>query len=233
MENTLVENKSMIVSIEGNIGSGKSTLLANLREKYENSKIIFVNEPVDEWATVVNENGTTMLELFYKDKNRHGFAFQMMAYISRLVLLKKTVQDNPGSIIIMERSLYTDKMVFAKMLFDAGDIESVHYQIYLKWFDSFTKEFPNDKIIYVRTSPEICHCRVTKRSRDGEDNISLEYLDDCHVYHENMIHELCEMTCEVPSICKNHLILDGNNDIYQVEKQMDKWIEEIQQFLSI
>ena len=34
-------------------------------------------------------------------------------------------------IIITERSLYTDKHVFAKMLHDQGKIEDVCYQIYL------------------------------------------------------------------------------------------------------
>jgi len=70
------------------------------------------------------------------------------------------MEENKDSIIITERSLLTDKHVFAKMLYDNGKIEYVNYQIYLKWFDTFSKDFPIEKVIYVKTSPEICHTRI-------------------------------------------------------------------------
>ena len=47
-------NNNKIISIEGNIGSGKSTLLANLKQYYKgHSDIVFVDEPVSEWRTIV------------------------------------------------------------------------------------------------------------------------------------------------------------------------------------
>lgn len=144
-----------IITIEGNIGSGKSTLLAHLKEKYKhNSNIIFLREPVDEWECIKDKEGVTMLEKFYSDQKTYSFSFQMMAYISRLNLLKDAIKTNPDSIIITERSLITDKMVFAKMLYDAGNIEEVNYQIYSKWFDCFACEYPIKKIIYVNSSPK-------------------------------------------------------------------------------
>ena len=75
-------NEIIIISIEGNIGSGKSTLLEELRLKYkDNSNIIFLKEPVEEWETIKDEKGITMLENFYADQAKYSFAFQMMAYI--------------------------------------------------------------------------------------------------------------------------------------------------------
>ena len=75
----------IIVSIEGNIGSGKSTLLANLRKHYTNdSNVVFLKEPVDEWEKIKDENGTTILEKFYGNQEKYSFPFQMMAYVSRL-----------------------------------------------------------------------------------------------------------------------------------------------------
>ena len=119
-----------IISIEGNIGSGKSTLLKYLTRCYEGEKdFVFLQEPVDAWDTIKDAQGVTMLEKFYQDQNRYSFSFQMMAYISRLALLKKTCEENPNSIIVTERSLYTDKHVFAKMLYDAKYIEEVEYKI--------------------------------------------------------------------------------------------------------
>jgi deoxyadenosine/deoxycytidine kinase len=120
-----------IISIEGNIGSGKSTLLAHLKETCPN--VVFVKEPVDEWEKIRDENGVSMLEKFYADQTKYSFSFQMMAYISRLKILRDTIRNNGDRplTIITERSLNTDKMVFAKMLYDQGKIEDVKYQIYL------------------------------------------------------------------------------------------------------
>lgn len=216
-----------IISIEGNIGSGKSTLLANLQKHFSNNaEIIFLKEPVDEWETITNENGVTMLQLFYEDQKKHAFAFQMMAYISRLALLKEAVKKNPGAIIITERSLYTDKMVFAKMLFDSGNIELQNYKIYNKWFDTFASEFAINKVIYVKTSPEMSYSRITKRSRSGENNIQLEYLNNCHTYHNEMLEHN-----SVDCVCKDQLILNGNVDIYENEEQLTKWIQQITNFI--
>ena len=226
-----------IVSIEGNIGSGKSTLLQYLKTYYatpknEETNIIFLKEPVDDWEKIKDENGTTMLEKFYSNQEKYSFPFQMMAYISRLKVLRDTVmsiqkQPNKKYIIITERSLYTDKMVFAKMLHDTMKIEYINYQIYLNWFDTFSNDFPIDKIIYVKTNPEICHSRIIKRSRTGESNIPLEYLESCNLYHNNMLDQNLE-TC----VCHKQLILNGNIDIYENEFQLDSWIKEINKFLD-
>ena len=221
------------ISIEGNIGSGKSTLLANLREHYKNNdNVIFLKEPVDEWAKIKDINGTTILEKFYADQEKYSFSFQMMAYVSRIKVLRDTLkektigQEKKQYIIITERSLYTDKMVFAKMLYDSGKIEDVNYQIYLNWFDTFSGEFPVHKVIYVKAAPEKCYARIAKRSREGEENIPLEYLTACSLYHDNML-DKSTSTC----VCNEQLILDGNIDIYENKTQVDEWIQEIERYI--
>ena len=223
----------IIVSIEGNIGSGKSTLLANLRTYYENNAdVIFLKEPVDEWEKIKDENGTTILEKFYGDQDKYSFPFQMMAYVSRLKVLRDALKgidrtQNRRIVIITERSLYTDKMVFAKMLYDSQKIELINYKIYLNWFDTFSEEFPVNKVVYVKTDPEICHSRIMKRSREGESNIPLEYLQNCNNYHNNML-DINLDDC----VCHDQLILDGNVDIYENADQLVKWINEIEGFIS-
>ena len=230
-----MSNIFTIVSIEGNIGSGKSTLLANLREHYNTDiNIVFLKEPVDEWEKIVDENGVTIIEKFYNNQKEYSFPFQMMAYISRLKVLRdaiksiKQINNNNKFILITERSLYTDKKVFAKMLYDSGKIEQVNYQIYLNWFDTFSEEFPVHKVVYVKTSPEKCHNRIIKRSREGESNIPLEYLDSCCKYHDAMLD-----TSLTDCVCSDQLILDGDIDIYENEQQVKKWIAEIDEFIKI
>ena len=220
-----------IISIEGNIGSGKSTLLENLRSHYaDNNNIIFLKEPVDEWETIKDETGITMLEKFYQDQTKYSFPFQMMAFISRLSLLKKTVDSlkntTTPTIIISERSLYTDKMVFAQMLYDSGNMEYIQYQIYLKWFQEFVNEYSISKIIYVKTQPEICYSRIERRSRVGESVIPLDYLNNCDQYHAKML-DLTSLDC----VCKNQIILNGNIDIYENSSELKTWIQQIEQFI--
>jgi deoxyadenosine/deoxycytidine kinase len=215
--NTVAKNIK-IVSIEGNIGSGKSTLLQRLKDHFKNDfRIIFVDEPVSEWETIIDpSDGENIIQKFYKNQEKYSFSFQMMAYISRLSLLKKTCENNDNCIIITERSLFTDKYVFAKMLFDDEKIENINYQIYSKWFDTFVNDFPISNFIYVDTTPTNCFTRVVKRSRTGESNIPLEYLQNCHIYHEEMVKTF-----------NNLLQINGNIDINVNLNQMEKWIDTI------
>lgn len=214
-----------VISIEGNIGSGKSTLLSHLKQSLsvENlQQIIFLQEPVDEWENIKDEEGNTMIQKFYGDQRKYSFSFQMMAYISRLALLKKSIEENPNAIVITERSLFTDKFVFAKMLYDSKKMESVEYQIYLRWFDNFVNDFPINCTIYVKTDPKVCHARIAKRSRNGESTISLDYLNDCHKYHESMMQIHAD---------KKHNILELNGNL-EISDMKDTWVKTITEFIT-
>lgn len=230
-----------IVSIEGNIGSGKSTLLEKLRLEFKDNKYVrFLREPVDEWEKIKDKDGNTMLQKFYANQSEYSFAFQMMAYISRLTIIRENVRDIMAAvkkdkdegkesgkyILITERSLYTDKYVFAKMLYDQGKIEDVKYQIYLNWFDEFAKDFPVNDVIYVNTDPKKCYERIHKRARVGEEVIPLAYLESCHKYHN-------EFLDETTGIKTNQLVLNGNQDIFAETGLVDAWISTINQFLNV
>ena len=217
-------SNNKIYSIDGNIGSGKSTLLQELTDFYENNpNIIFLKEPVEEWSKIKDKDGQTMLQKFYADQEKYSFPFQMMAFISRLSILKKTMKENKNCIIITERSLFTDKFVFAQMLFDKGKIEDVNFQIYLEWFNEFAQDFPVENVIYVKTDPNVCYERIKQRSRDGED-IPLDYLEECHYYHEYFLKD--------GIFGQNKLILDGNQNIFENEDVLLDWIEKIDSLIN-
>jgi len=193
-----------IVSIEGNIGSGKSTVINTLKEYYKsngksNDKVYFLEEPVSEWVEIKDSDGKNIIEKFYEDQEHYSFSFQMMAYISRLAMLKRAIKyckEKGIKLIICERSLQTDKNVFCKMLHDSGKIEDINFQIYNKWFSEFITEIPLIYFVYIKTEPKIAHERVLKRNRKGE-NISVEYLEMCSMYHDNWLIENCVRNCIV------------------------------------
>ena len=223
----------LVLSFDGNIGSGKSTLVEEARKRLfgQNSKffwdhkfknIVFLQEPVDIWKTIVDETGVTILEKFYEDQKTWSFAFQMMAYISRLSILKKTIKENPNSLIITERCVHTDRNVFAKMLYDSKKINEIEYAIYLKWFDEFLEETPVHGIVYLDVTPETCFERIAKRAREGE-AIPLEYLKECERYHKDWISNLDYST--------TLFTLDGNPDSEKNPEIINLWIEQIEGFI--
>lgn len=179
---------SLIISIDGNIGSGKTTFINELKKEVNKQKlknIIFVDEPVELW-TKICVNNENILEKFYQDQIKYAFSFQMMALISRIKVLKKAMKDHPDAIIISERSLYSDKNIFAQMLYDEGKIDPHSFQIYTMWFREYIKELPKHEFIYLFSDPKIVNDRIKKRNRTGENNIDIEYLINCNDYHENM-----------------------------------------------
>ena len=210
-----------IIAIEGNIGSGKSTLVSKLEEIFKNNTdYYFLQEPVSIWNTIKDENGVTILEKFYNETEKYAFQFQMMAYISRLSILREALKNKKAKYIITERSIYTDSNVFAKMLYDDKKITLIEYTIYKKWFDEFISEIPISKIIYVKTDPEIAHQRVIIRNRTGE-QIPIEYLTRCHNYHENWLeNQDYEM-----------ITLNGNINIYENPEELTSWINSIKNFI--
>ena len=215
-----------VYSIEGNIGTGKSTFLEKLKEHYAgDDSVYFLAEPTQVWDTIKDKNGITILEKYYENQQRYAFSFQMMAFISRLTGLKDALKNDNYAIIIMERSLFTDCNVFAKMLYDDKKIEDIEYTIYKKWYNDFMKELPPISFIYLRTDPIISLKRVKERNREGE-TIPLDYLENCHKYHNDML-DVNKESC----VCKNQIVLDGNIDIYQNEKHLEKWFEEINPIL--
>lgn len=211
-----------IFTVEGNIGSGKSTLVKKLKNIFhylDNIKIIFLDEPVSVWESIKDKSGKNIIEKYYENQKKYAFSFQMMAYISRIHQIKEILDNNNNVIIISERSVFTDREIFAKMLYDDKKIEEIEYNIYLKWFDEFVKDIPVSGIIYVKTDPEICDSRVIKRNRKGE-NIPLSYLKNCYNYHENWLN----------NETKPVLTLNGNNEF--INDLPVGWFETIQKFIK-
>jgi len=213
-----------LISIEGNIGSGKSTFVRNLQLYYStskncnNKKICFLQEPVDMWNTITDETGKNVIECFYADNKKYAFAFQMMAYISRLATIKETIKNN-YDIIFMERCLFTDRNVFAKMLYDDDKINEIEYKIYNEWFNEFINDFPKIEYVYIKTDPEVAFSRIIKRGRHGE-IIPLEYLTKCNDYHNNWLNTVEPI-----------YIINGNTDTSESDDIIYEWINNVNEWV--
>jgi deoxycitidine kinase/deoxyguanosine kinase len=180
----------IILSLDGNIGAGKSTLLEALRTHIP--EITVVQEPVADWVTMKNQNGENLIELFYKDTARWCYTFQNCAILTRLIdtdrILKSwTPTEGKLPVVITERSVLTDRYVFAEMLHREGKLDDLEWNLYLKWFNYYAADLPVKGIIHVTTSAETSKERIHIRGRSGEEKIPIEYLKSLDDQHKHWI----------------------------------------------
>lgn len=204
-----------VVAIEGLIGAGKSTMMNILRKKLEN-KAQFIDEPVDEWIAMRDENDKNLLETFYSDMKRWSYTFQNIAYITRMNRLADALRGD-SSLILMDRSLTGDKNTFTKMLKEDGCISRMEMEAYNKWCDFFQTYFGSNvqmKYVYLRCDPEVAFKRIQNRGRDEESTIPLEYLKRLHNAHEEWL--LNE---------ENVLVIDVNEDFIDNEEKVKQVLD--------
>ena len=195
-------HRPRIVSLEGNIGAGKTTIMDTLKEKYANDpRFLFVEEPVQMWEQICDKSGKNMIKKYYENPIKYAFAFQIMAFQTRLQLLKEAIayaaEYEEVTTIVMERSLDADYHIFAKMLAEEGVMEDVEHEIYVQMSTEALKEYGVDGIIWLDTDYEECFRRVAKRAREGEEALEMRYLRKCSEYHVEWLGADSGFVCRV------------------------------------
>ncbi len=180
----------ILISLDGNIGAGKSTLLEALRTQCP--EITVVQEPVADWVTLKNQHGKNLLELFYEDTARYCYTFQNCALLTRLLDTERILREwKPAEgklpVVVTERSVLTDRYVFAEMLHREGKMDDLEWALYLKWFEHYAANLPVRGIIHLTTSAETSKCRIATRGRSGEEKIPIEYLESLANQHDSWI----------------------------------------------
>lgn len=199
---TSATKKPLIIFIEGNIGAGKTTFLKLLEnsgyfnEKYPNKKIAYVYEPVNEWTEYKDSNGKDILTYFYEDQSRYGFSFQWYVFMTRIRAINKAIEAG-ADILFVERSIFTDRNVFMKSLYEKGKLSEIEHKMYNDWFDWISAKFliNNYKFVYLYLSTEECYNRILKRSRDAEAVIEYDYLDLINKNHDTWLTTYDEKKC--------------------------------------
>ena len=126
--------------------------------------------------------------------------------------------------LFVERSIYTDKHCFAENCYESGKMTKLEYDVYCKWNEWLSGEFNvrPDAYIYLRCCPNVNSDRIAKRSRDGENNIPIEYLEILHNKHDKWMAKEKET---IPV-----LTIDALKDFNDPEV-MDKIFEELYNFV--
>ena len=178
--------------IEGNIGVGKTTFITLLNEYLQKNlpDSGIMPEPVDAWLNLKDDKGTNILQYYYENSKKYGFSFQINAFMTRLEAIE-TMKKQNKKYMIMERSVFTDKNVFTMINYLDHNINYMELKIYEESFRILTDKFDLQPkgFIYLKTTPQICHQRIQKRNREGENRIPYEYLDRLDALHDIWIND--------------------------------------------
>ncbi|XP_028853068.1 deoxyguanosine kinase, mitochondrial-like isoform X2 [Denticeps clupeoides] len=189
------------VSVEGNIAVGKSTFARLLQDAARGWEV--VPEPVSKWQNVVADDAqfdglgaqspvSNLLQLMYEDPARWAYTFQTFSCTSRLsTQLRPPPPGRSPPVRVYERSVYSDRYIFALTMFELGFINAAEWAVYQNWHSFLVEQFgPRvqlEGIIYLRAPPEICMKRLHKRGRKEEKDIDLAYLQKLHAQHEKWL----------------------------------------------
>lgn len=174
-------NSSTTIAIAGTVGVGKSTLTTILADRL-NLKTSF--ETVD---------ANPYLDKYYNDFKRWGFHLQIFFLAERFKAHEKIHQHGGGFVI--DRTIYEDVEIFAKMNFDNGNMELADYNTYKNLFQAmvYSPYFnPPDLVIYLEGNVDTILNRITTRGRESEINTDNQYWLDLHNRYVTWINEFRE-----------------------------------------
>lgn len=185
------------IVIDGNIGAGKTTQLDLLEKKGFRVQ----REPLDEWP----------LKQFYEDPARWSFLFHM-------VLLK--TQQKPTDDVIYERSLYSSRYVFWKVLLNHNFVTDIEDQTYTFLWDKLA--WTPDVFIYLQKDPEVAYTHIQSRNQSGDSGVTLEYLKELDVEYKQL---LTTMPCTV-------IVIDANQSVEKIHQEICNHLVEYELFVN-
>ncbi|KAF0919300.1 hypothetical protein E2562_029154 [Oryza meyeriana var. granulata] len=183
-------NKRLTFCVEGNISVGKTTFLQRIaNETIELRDLVeIVPEPIAKWQDVGPDH-FNILDAFYAEPQRYAYTFQNYVFVTR-VMQEKESSSGMKPLRLMERSVFSDRMVFVRAVHEANWMNEMEISIYDSWFDPVVSSLPGlipDGFIYLRASPDTCHKRMMVRKRSEEGGVTLDYLRGLHEKHESWL----------------------------------------------
>lgn len=153
----------MYLAVSGNIGSGKSSLTALLSERYQLAPVYEAFE------------ANPYLQDFYRDMRRYSFHSQVFFLSKRLEQHLTSINGARGA--IQDRTVFEDAGIFARHLFETGQMEERDWETYLGLYQGILPALrtPN-LLIHIDASLGTLRSRIAARGRDYEREIPDAYL---------------------------------------------------------
>lgn len=164
-------NGKIFIAVAGNIGTGKTTLTNLLSKRFS-------------WVAhfeAVAEN--PYLEDFYADMKRWSFPLQIFFLNNRFRAHQAVTHGSESA--IQDRSIYEDANIFARNLYEQGQMQERDYRNYLELYNVMASFLtPPDLVLYLKKSLPKLKTRIAQRGRAYEKNIPDEYLANLNLYYD-------------------------------------------------
>ncbi|XP_071738761.1 uncharacterized protein [Rutidosis leptorrhynchoides] len=134
-----------------------------------------VPEPIDKWHDI-GPHHFNILDADYAEPERYAYTFQDYVFVTRVMQEKKS-SGGIKPLRLMERSVFSDRMVFVRAVHTPKWMNMMEISIYDSWVDPVVSSLPGlipDAFIYLRASPNACHKRMMLRKSAEEGGVSLK-----------------------------------------------------------
>jgi deoxyadenosine/deoxycytidine kinase len=152
-----------LILVAGNIGTGKTSLAERLGARLG-------------WRTSFESVADNpYLVDFYADMRQWSFHLQVF-FLGHRAQQHLALAQSPES-AIADRSIYEDAHIFARALYQMGNLSERDYQSYRRIFDMVVSGLPRpDLLLYLKAPVPVLMARINRRARAIESGISAEYL---------------------------------------------------------
>ena len=146
--------------VSGNIMSGKSSLCRLLNN---HEKVVLLNE------TYSSPN--RYLPLFIHHMQTFGVTYNEYAYGTQLLFMQNRVSreklaNDPSKHYIIDRSIYEDRHIFAKLFVDLGIIAREEYDDYKNMFEKIIRSIdPPECFVFLDSDPDKCFERLKTQAK--------------------------------------------------------------------
>lgn len=170
----------MLLAIAGMVGTGKSTLTAALAARFGLQRAF---ESVDD--------DNPWLEPYYGDADgmrRYALALQLHFLATRFAALRRMRARGGGW--VLDRTWYEDAEVFARGLFERGQLTAQEFDLYQRLYAELLHSpaaRPPAVLVYLHGPLDEILARIERRGRPKERDTSAAYWAELHARYERWI----------------------------------------------
>ena len=173
------KTKASFIGLAGNIGVGKTTFTKLLSERLK-------------WAPFFESvSDNPYLSDFYSNMKRWSFNLQIYFLHKRFEMHQKMSASSMS--VIQDRTIYEDLEIFARNLYQLGELPQRDWDNYRGLFKVMTSYLIKpDLIIYLKADTDTLLSRIKKRGRDYENLIDPEYIHTLNISFDRWIESISD-----------------------------------------
>ncbi len=163
--------RGAFLAVAGNLGVGKTTLV----------ELVTRATGFEPHYELAEEN--PYLARFYADMRAWGFHSQLFFLVKRSEQHRRLASS--AATAMQDRTIYEDAEIWARNLYERGQIADEDYQLYSDLYAELCRGLPPpDLVLYLAASTATLHKRIAIRGRSFEAGIEIGYVERLNQRYE-------------------------------------------------